>query len=146
MTKEVLVHISGLHLEAGKPAAEETEAIEVVVPGTYYLKNGKQYILYEELEEDGRVTKNQMKIYEDRHMEIRKSGVLNAHLIFEIGKTHPTTYQTPFGPLPVAIETRELTIEEQEERISVEIDYGLEVQEEPLADCRIEIRITARPE
>lgn len=144
MTKEVLVHISGLHLEAGKEVADETEAIEVVVPGTYYLKNGKQYVLYEELEEDGRVTKNQIKIFEDRHMEIRKSGVLNAHLTFEIGKKHPTTYQTPFGPLPVSIETRALTIAETEEHITIEIDYGLDVQEEPLADCRIEIHITAR--
>ena len=47
MTKEVLVHITGLHLEAGTDVSEnkETETIEVVVPGNYYLKNGKKYIL-----------------------------------------------------------------------------------------------------
>ena len=144
MTKEVLVHISGLHLEVGNVMAEETETVEVVVPGTYYLKNGKHYILYEEIEEDGRGTKNQIKICEDGHVEIQKSGVLTAHLIFEEGEKHSTVYQTPYGPLPVAMETRELKVHHSEEKICIEIDYRLDVQEEPLADCRIEIHITAR--
>ena len=43
MTKDVLVSISGMHEEivAVTPEVEdENEAIEVVTPATYYLKNG----------------------------------------------------------------------------------------------------------
>ena len=51
MTKDVLVSISGMHEEivAVTPEVEddENEAIEVVTPATYYLKNGKHYIVYE---------------------------------------------------------------------------------------------------
>ena len=45
MTKDVLVSISGMHEEIVAVAPEieedENEAIEVVTPATYYLKNGK---------------------------------------------------------------------------------------------------------
>lgn len=55
MTKDVLVSISGMHEEivAVTPEVEddENEAIEVVTPATYYLKNGKHYIVYEEVVE-----------------------------------------------------------------------------------------------
>lgn len=146
MTKEVLVHITGLHLEAGMDVSEnkETETIEVVVPGNYYLKNGKKYILYEEIEEDGRITKNQVKVFEDGHVEISKSGVLNTQMIFETGKRNQSNYQTPFGVLPVALDTRVIDVAESEHKFCVEIDYSLEVQEKPVSDCRIEICITER--
>lgn len=144
MTKEVLIHISSLHQEKNADIAEENEKIEVIVPGIYYFKNGKHYVLYEEVEENGKVTKNQMKIYEDGHVEVRKSGVLNAHIIFETGKKHPGVYQTPFGQIQVAMDTREVETEEEDNALYVGIDYALEVNQEPLADCRIEIQITPR--
>ena len=34
----------------------------MVTTGAYYLKNGKHYILYDELSEDNEVTKNVLKI------------------------------------------------------------------------------------
>ena len=64
MTKEVLVSISGLQFELDE---KETEAIEVICPGEYYFRNGKHYIIYEELiEEEGinAVTKCTLKITE----------------------------------------------------------------------------------
>ena len=69
MTKDVLVSISGMHEEivAVTPEVEddENEAIEVVTPATYYLKNGKHYIVYEEVVEGtSGVIKNRIKINE----------------------------------------------------------------------------------
>ena len=50
MTKDVLVSISGLHLDMVENISEEeSEAIEVVTPANYYCKNGKHYILYDEV-------------------------------------------------------------------------------------------------
>lgn len=144
MTRDVLVRISGLHQEPGAETIGEDEAIEVIVPGTYYMKNGKHYLFYEEIEENGMVTKNQMKIFEDQHVEIRKSGMVNAHMIFETGKKHPASYQTPFGQMLVAMDTRAIEMEEEEQSICIGIDYCLEVDRAPLADCRIEMQITQR--
>ena len=76
MTKDVLVSISGMHEEivAVTPEVEdENEAIEVVTPATYYLKNGKHYIVYEEVVEGtSGVIKNRIKINGDECVEIRR--------------------------------------------------------------------------
>ena len=66
---------------------EESEAIEVVTPANYYCKNGKHYILYDEVTEGiSGVTKNKIKISGEDSLEIMKSGISNAHMIFERNK------------------------------------------------------------
>lgn len=42
MTKDVLVSISGLHMDmdAQIPGPDEDDVIEVVTPATYYYRNG----------------------------------------------------------------------------------------------------------
>lgn len=144
MTKDVLVYISGLHQSLDENTVDADEAIEVIVPGTYHYKNNKHYILYEEIGENGGVIKNQMKIYDDKHVEIRKSGILSASMIFEEGRRNASAYQTPFGQIPITMDTRGVEMEEEENRISIGIDYCLELNGEPLADCRIDIKITSR--
>ena len=50
MTRDVLLSISGLHYEVADAAGdEENEPIEVITPATYYYKNNKHHIIYEEV-------------------------------------------------------------------------------------------------
>ena len=52
MTKEVLISISGVQF-----MDQEGQDVEMITKGTYYEKNGKHYILYDEVlegEEIGR--------------------------------------------------------------------------------------------
>ena len=53
MTKDVLVSISGKHIDIMNDPVEGYEtgddAIEVVMPANYYCRNGKHYILYDEV-------------------------------------------------------------------------------------------------
>ncbi len=53
MTKDVLVSISGKHIDIMDDPARGYEVgedgIEVVTPANYYCRNGKHYILYDEL-------------------------------------------------------------------------------------------------
>lgn len=66
MTKDVLVTISGNQF------ATDEGAVEVVTTGTYYMKNGKHYVLYEvQSEANGPVTKNRVKFH-DGHFEMTK--------------------------------------------------------------------------
>ena len=44
MTKDVLITIRGVHT-----MDEEDNDVEMIVRGDYYQKNGKHYVLYEEL-------------------------------------------------------------------------------------------------
>ena len=47
MTKEVLVTISGLQFSP----ETENESVELITSGSYYKKNGKHYIIYDEVNE-----------------------------------------------------------------------------------------------
>ena len=65
MTKDVLVSISGVQSELIHPS-DENEPIEVITPGTYYYKNGKHYIIFDEMvEEMAETVHNRIKIAED---------------------------------------------------------------------------------
>ena len=62
MTKDVLISISGLHFEVGGESGEG-EPVEIITPASYYLKNGKHYVLYDEVVEGVPGTvKNTIKI------------------------------------------------------------------------------------
>ena len=71
MTKDVIVTINGLQFAQ----ETETEPVEIVTAGSYYKKNGKHYIIYDEVMEgfEGS-TKNIIKLTEDS-LDVTKKGV-----------------------------------------------------------------------
>ena len=84
MTKDVLVTISGLQFMPDDD--EKVEPVEVTCAGTYYKKNGKHYVIYEEIIEGfPGVTKNTLKLQPDL-LDILKCGVSNVHMVFEKNK------------------------------------------------------------
>lgn len=144
MTKDVLVSISGIQLEmAGNE--EESMPLEVVTPASYFLKNGKHYVLFDELVEGvPGVTKNRIKISENGSMEIIKTGITNAHMVFEKKKKNVTYYQTPFGQIMVGLNTRNIDMKVTEKNIDVRVDYEMDINYEPLADCTVKVNIVPR--
>ena len=141
MTKDVLISISGLHFDMEGDNGNG-EPVEIITPASYYLKNGKHYVLYDEVVEGvpGKI-KNTIKITDSDMFEIRKSGIANTHMVFERGKMNMTSYETPFGEMMVGIHTRNITTEVEQEKIDVHITYALDVNNEPLADCEIDVKI-----
>ena len=111
MTKDVLVSISGLHMDmdAQIPGPDEDDVIEVVTPATYYYRNGKHYIIYDEIVEGVSDTiKNKIKISGTDSLEIMKSGLSNTHMIFEKNKKNLTYYKTLYGQMLVGLNTRNI--------------------------------------
>ena len=92
------------------------------------------------------VTKNKIKIIGDTAMEIMKSGVTNAHMVFEKNKMNITYYETPYGQMQVGIHTRDIEVDVEEDSIDVEVEYGLDINHEALADCRIFLNIRPKQE
>lgn len=140
MTEEVLISVKGLHTV---DSAQEEE-IEVTSAGKYYLKNGKHYILYDEiLEGTGDIVKNRIKLF-DNGMEIQKNGSVNAKMIFQQGKKNTSWYGTPMGNMLAGIQVTDMDVREQENLIEVDVGYELEMNYEKVADSRIHIRIMAK--
>ena len=144
MTKDVLVSITGLHNDFLWQDGD-TEPIEMITPAAYYFKNGKHYILYEEIVEgEPETIRSRIKITGDDMLEIMKTGAANAHMIFEKNKKNLTYYGTSQGQLLIGVDTRNMQIDVTDQKIDVKIDYLLDVNHEPLADCRIRMHITSR--
>ena len=132
MTKDVLITISGIQM-----MDEEDSDVEMIVRGDYYQKNGKHYILYEEILEGAEErVKNVIKI-SPSSMDIIKKGVTNSRMLFEKNKKNLSCYSTPVGNLVIGIQANHFYVEEQENSIKVNVDYSLDINYEHMSDCRI---------
>lgn len=140
MNKEVLISISGFQYEI-----DQEEAVEVITSGTYYEKNGKHFVLYDEISEDsGKITKNTIK-FEKEQLDIIKRGENNVHMVFQLGKEHRTCYYTPFGELLIKMNTTSISSqEEDEDSMVIKVAYDLNINHSHVSRCSIEIKIHSK--
>ena len=139
MTKDVIVSISGLQMDV-----DNEMPLEVITMGNYYFKNGKHYILFDEMAEDsGARTKNTIKIGSNR-VDVIKKGESSVHMVFEPDTKNMTCYQTPFGSLMVGINTLGISHSEDDMNINTKIDYALDVNYSHMTACSIEINIKSK--
>lgn len=136
MTREVLISISGAQF-----ADNDMEDVEMITTGDYFLKNGKHYIVYEEVGDGGvEVIKNTIKIMPDS-MDIIKKGSTSTHMVFEKNKKNLSCYLTPFGELMVGISTNDIRVEEGEDLLKVDVEYSLDINYEHVSDCNITVAV-----
>ena len=108
MTKDVLVTISGLQFSP----ENENESVELITSGNYYKKNGKHYIIYDEVTEGfSETTRNIIKLNDDL-LDITKRGVSNVHMMFEKNRKNVTYYYTPYGSLLIGIDAKSVDVQE----------------------------------
>lgn len=139
MTKEVLISISGLFYES-----DETETVEAAAEGEYFNRNGKHFILFDELsEETGEVIRNTIKI-SGSQIDIIKKGANNVHMVFLENKESKTNYNTPFGNLVMQMNTTSLLIEERKNQILIDIKYDLSINDIYVSECFIQIKIQSK--
>ena len=140
MTKDVLITICGIQKRDG----ETDEPIETVTPGEYYFRNGKHYILYEEVQVGiAVVTKCMIKIGDDS-VDLSKKGASGVHMIFQRDKKTRTSYQTPYGSLMLGFDSKMIRVLESEDMIHLNLEYDLEVEEEHLAECSLTLKVQAK--
>ena len=127
MMKKILVPFDGsetalraLEFAAGigKPFGSEIMVVNVIVPYDYTkVPPRKPKNAIEEAEmaaKEPDPIKNKLKITEDQVVEIMKSGVSNAHMIFEKNKKNQTYYSTPYGQMLVGVNTKEMKVDIKE--------------------------------
>lgn len=137
MTKDVFVSVTGL--QSGE---EETDQVETIYKGTYYKKEDKHYVVYEELMEGFEEPVRSMLKFREGALTVTKKGAVNVNMIFEEHKKNMCCYGTPYGEIMIGINTASVEMEEQEDSILVEADYELEANYQHLASCKICVKIT----
>ena len=139
MTKDVLVRVKGTQYMDG-----DSDTIEVITNGSCYVKNGKWYVLYEEImEELNAVTKNTVKISPDK-VEITKKGLIQAQMVYEIGKMNVCNYTTPMGLILLGITTKEIQFRLEEDKLYLDIQYALEMNGQHVSSSRLELTADSR--
>lgn len=140
MDKDVFVTIKGIHT-----TNNDSDDTEILIPGEYYFRNNKHFICYEEVSEsNGEKSKSVMKI-SNNMVELIKRGSGSSHLIFEKDKKNYSLYNTGMGNLYLGVDTSDIQMitSEDERRIDVKINYSLEINQQKVSDCEVNIVVSS---
>lgn len=125
MGENVLIKINTVQMDF----KGNKDNIELTTEGKLYVKNNATYIVYEESEISGmKGTTSRLKITEECVI-IKKIGINNSELVFELGKRFKTMYRTPHGSLPMEIVTKKIEINEGNsyKNLEITIEYDLNI-------------------
>lgn len=134
MKKNVVITVRGLQRQT------DDEPVEVISAGTYLRKENTHYLSYEEADEDGKITKNRIKIMPDS-IEMTKQGGITTQMVFVKGQKHFACYETPFGELTLGMTTKKINVTEKDMHLSVELRYDLEVNGTHMSECELDIEV-----
>lgn len=134
MKKNVVITVRGLQRRT------DDEPIEVISAGTYLRKESVHYLSYEEADEDGKITKNRIKITPDS-IEMTKQGGVTTQMVFVIGQKQYSCYSTPFGDLTLGMTTKQIKVAEEDRKLSASLRYDLEVNGTHLSECELDIEV-----
>lgn len=135
MKKNVVITVRGLQREV-----DDNEPVEVISAGTYLRKADTHYLSYEEADEDGKITKNRIKITPEC-IEMTKQGGITTQMIFMKGQKQYACYETPFGELTLGMTTKHINIAEEEQQLFAELRYDLEVNGTHMSECELDINV-----
>ena len=137
MTKDVILTISGLHETDGDSDAP----IETMTPAQYYMKNGKHYVVYDEVLEGLEGTLKSTIKFTEKQVELIRNGTASARMVFQPGQEHMVIYQTPMGPLSISLYTDKITADLLEEQMNLEINYSLKTEGIVLTESTVHINV-----
>ena len=94
MKKDVLISIQSTQQVDG-----DRDEMELTTFGSYYEKNGKYYIVYQESEATGfeSDTTTTVKVEGENRVTMIRSGMQRSQLVMERGKRHLCHYGTEYG-------------------------------------------------
>lgn len=135
MKKNVVITVRGLQRQV-----DEDEPVEVISAGTYLRKDDTHYLSYEEADEDGKITKNRIKITPDS-IEMTKQGGITTQMIFMMGQKQYACYETPFGELTLGMTTKHIKVTEDNRQLFAALRYDLEVNGSHVSECELDIEV-----
>ena len=101
MERNVYISIRGLHQMEDEDGAEEN--VEIVSPGEYFVRNGKQYVTYQEILGDGQDSRQAVIKLDGSAVYVTHPGRIGAQIRFEAGKRNMMVYGSPFGVMELGV-------------------------------------------
>lgn len=144
MNSEIRVTIEGIQVAFDEDDKATTPVpIRTINPGKYYLKNNKEYVIYEELfdkDNPKSIITNTIIIEEDSFQIIR-NGFVKSRLLFKAGEQYATSLVTPMGAMYMMADTSICKIIREDERILLRSSYELSINDKKISTNAVEISI-----
>lgn len=135
MAKEVMIKITGSEYEV-----MDEEQVKQEVKGTYYQKNGKDFVVYDVVEGEENVHTT-LKIEGEQFEITKSSGNSRVHMKFKQGESFPTMYHTVGGALEMEFYTTKLVIYSNADGISIQVIYEISTNQVKIGSRMIQIQI-----
>ncbi len=119
----------------------DPDATELVTDGTMELTGAGMVLTYRETELTGMEGTTTTFEIKGAQVILTRSGTVNSQMVFEEGRQHTSLYETPFGDLPVDIQTSMLKHNLSERGGLLEIKYSIAVDHTLTGRNRFKIRV-----
>ena len=147
MINQASIQIISLHKSEGR----EAEQYQTTVTGTCMRRDHMYYVSYTEREPDTSAETRQeshssqihtlLKLGPDK-MEMKKTGAVQNHMVFEPGRRHVCLYRTVFGILEFEITGVTWEFAENSGSLQGHVEYQLRAGGQPLSACEMDIQIS----
>lgn len=139
MVKEVKIKITGA--QTAPDFEGEPEIIELETRGSFYMKDGVNYLKYDEYFEGvSEPAKNLLK-FDEQGLEMTKKGSVNTVMEFGKNKHYSAHYVTPHGPIVLEILTDTYEMRKTDSHIQVDVNYCIDFNYDYMTNCSLTINI-----
>ncbi|MBD7912632.1 MULTISPECIES: DUF1934 domain-containing protein [Clostridium] len=120
---------------------DDGDVIEVVSPGKYIKLDNGYKAVYEETEISGMDGTTTTLTIQDKEVILEREGTTTTKMQFNKAEPSVSMYQTPYGMLEISINTKELTVDMNEDGGELKIDYSLGVAGQLPLDTSLSLKI-----
>ena len=119
----------------------DPDKIELMTEGVMELTETGLRLTYQETELTGLEGTTTVFEVQGERVILTRSGGVRSQMVFEEGQQHTSLYETPFGELPVSIQTSALRHNLTQRGGIMEIRYSIAVSHTATGKNRFQIRV-----
>ena len=138
MKTPVILSIQGRQTYEG----QEPELIELVTEGTLEYRDGAWEIIYEESALTGLEGVTTTFRVESEKVSLDRHGQLSSHMVFQLGVSHESLYQVPFGALLVTVQATRVVFDLVPDGGFLDLVYNIAIEnaQAGVIDYHLDIR------
>lgn len=138
MKTPVILSIQGRQTYEG----QEPELIELVTEGTLEYRDGAWEIIYEESALTGLEGVTTTFRVEPEKVSLDRYGQLSSHMVFQLGVSHESLYQVPFGALLVTVQATRVVFDLVPDGGFLDLVYNIAIEntQAGVIDYHLDIR------
>ncbi|KAB2953835.1 DUF1934 domain-containing protein [Heliorestis acidaminivorans] len=140
MKKSVLVSVLGTQ----KNEFGEIDRIELLTPGTFFIRDGSYYIVYKETEITGMEGTTTTVKAEPHLVTLNRMGTQDLKQTFEEQVPNASLYVTPYGSMNLTVIPSKVQVSISDEGGIIDLAYELQVDQRKISDNTLTLQITVK--